>query len=98
AGAGLEAAAEHECAAERAGGFEEGRQAGAEAAATLLAEATAKAEQYFAALELRLPELVLDAVERILGARDPEEVAARAVAAALREQRAGLALTPHVAS
>jgi type III secretion protein L len=95
--AAMRAEAASACAAERVRGFDEGRRAGAEAAAGLLASTAAKADAYLRRLEPHLPDLVLDAVERLLGERDPDDAAARAVRHAVGTKRSETGLTLRVA-
>jgi len=72
---------------ERARGHAEGRAAGAEEAARLLAETATRATDYIAALERDLPTLVHDLVARILGEFEPGERIARVVGHAVERLR-----------
>ncbi|KNY19780.1 type III secretion system stator protein SctL [Methylobacterium sp. ARG-1] len=64
---------------ERARGYAEGREAGAEAAARLLADTAARAADHVAALEQDLPALVHDLVTEIVGTFEPGDRIGRAV-------------------
>lgn len=66
-------------AGERAKGHAEGRAAGAEEAARLLAETSARASEHLAALERELPALVHGIVADILGSFEPGDLIARSV-------------------
>ncbi|PIU07274.1 MAG: HrpE/YscL family type III secretion apparatus protein [Methylobacterium sp. CG08_land_8_20_14_0_20_71_15] len=68
---------------ERERGFAEGRAAGAEATARLLAETSARAAAHLARLERELPALVGGLVADILGQFEPGDALARSVAHAV---------------
>ncbi|MGI9490613.1 MAG: type III secretion system stator protein SctL [Geminicoccaceae bacterium] len=78
-------------------GFEEGRKAGAEAAARLLAETTLRADQYLAAADRQVVDLALAVVRRVLGEFDVGQLIQNAVRQALSSQRHSQHLTLHVA-
>ena len=64
---------------ERARGYAEGRAAGTEEAARLVAETSARAADHLAALERELPALVHGIVADILGGFEPGDLIARSV-------------------
>lgn len=72
---------------EKRRGFQEGRQAGAEEAARLLAETTLKIDRSLAEAEREVAALVVSAVEQILGAFDQVDLMVRAVQHALAQVR-----------
>ena len=82
---------------ERARGFAEGKEAGAEEAAKLVAETTAKVEQYVSALDQQVSLLALDIVRRVLGEFDQSELIARAALHALADfkREKALRITVH---
>lgn len=82
---------------ERERGYAEGRDAGAEEAARLVAATAARAEIFLRELERDLPDLVLGLVERVLGAFDPGDVLARAVVEAVGRLRSESEIRVHVA-
>lgn len=81
--------AREQAAAERRRGYLDGRARGAEDAARLMAEATARADAFVSDLEAALPALVVEAVETILGAFEPGELLPRCVTHALGRLRHG---------
>jgi type III secretion protein L len=72
---------------ERARGYAEGRAAGAEEAARLLAETAQRSTAHLAALERGLPDLVHGLVADILGRFEPGDLVARAVRHAVERLR-----------
>ena len=68
-------------------GFAEGRAAGADEAARLVTETTAKVDRHLASLEQEIGALALDVVRRVLGDFDAGELIARAAAQAVGEFR-----------
>ena len=82
---------------ERARGHAEGRAAGAEEAARLLAETAARANAHLAGLERELPALVHGLVAEILGSFAPDERLARSVRQAVARLRPDAEATLRVA-
>jgi len=76
----------------RVRGFEAGRLAGVEQAARLIAETKAAVDDFVAQMHDELITVVVEIVREILGSFEPDDLAARAVARALNEMRAGTAL------
>ena len=76
----------------RVRGFEAGRLAGVEQAARLIAETKAAVDDFVAQMHDELITAVVEIVREILGSLEPDDLAARAVARALNEMRAGTAL------
>jgi len=74
---------------EKQRGFADGWTAGAAEAARLVAATAARVEQHVDALERELPTLVLEIVERMLGAFDPGDLLSHAVRHALARLRTG---------
>lgn len=74
-------------AVEYARGFAEGRAAGANEAARLVSETTAKVDRHLACLEQEIGALALNVVRRVLGEFDAGELIARAAAQAVGELR-----------
>jgi type III secretion protein L len=74
---------------EKQRGYTDGWAAGAAEAARLVAATAARVEQHADALERELPALVLEIVERILGAFDPGDLLSHAVRHALARLRTG---------
>jgi type III secretion protein L len=74
-------------AVEYARGFAEGRAAGANEAARLVSETTAKVDRHLASLEQEIAALALNVVRRVLGELDAGELIARAAAQAVGELR-----------
>jgi type III secretion protein L len=74
-------------AVEYARGFAEGRAAGANEAARLVSETTAKVDRHLASLEQEIGALALNVVRRVLGELDAGELIARAAAQAVGEFR-----------
>jgi type III secretion protein L len=72
---------------EYARGFAEGRAAGADEAARLVTETTAKVDRHLASLEQEIGALALDVVRRVLGEFDAGELIARAAVQAVGEFR-----------
>ena len=79
--------------AERRRGHAEGYDEGAERAAALIARATADAAARLDRIEAALPELVADAVARILGSFDVRDLVVPAVSQAMGQLRRGAAAT-----
>jgi type III secretion protein L len=74
-------------AVEYARGFAEGRAAGANEAARLVSETTAKVDRHLASLEQGIGALALNVVRRVLGELDAGELIALAAAQAVGEFR-----------
>ena len=74
-------------AAEYERGFAEGRMAGANEAARLLSETTAKVDCHLAALEQEIGALALQVVRRVLGQFDAADLVARTAVQAVAEFR-----------
>src|SRR5262245_37928702 len=75
----------------KACGFEEGRRAGEAEAAALLAETSAKVDQYLASVESQVAELSLAIVAQVLGRLADTEMVARAGHPAHAARRRGTA-------
>jgi type III secretion protein L len=73
--------------AERARGYREGYEAGAAAAASLLAETSARIDRQLAALPDELAEILLLAMARVLGGFDQQALLLQAVGHALDQRR-----------
>lgn len=71
----------------KARGFEEGQKEGDAKAAEIVAETSAKVEQYLQSVEAQIADLSLAIVEQVLGKRDDAEVVARVAEQALRSFR-----------
>jgi len=84
--------------AERRRGIEAGLRNGAEAKATLLAEATARIDRGLAAAEQQFAAAVVATVERVLGSFDRQELLVRAAKHALAEMREARHLILRVAA
>jgi type III secretion protein L len=84
----------------KARGFDEGRRAGEVEAAAMLAETSAKVDQYLASIESQVAELSLAIVEQVLGRLDDAEIVARAAKQALasfrREKYLKVRVSPNV--
>ena len=78
-------------------GFEEGRKAGAEAAARLLAETTMRTDHHLAEADRQVVDLALAVVRQVLGEFDVGQLTRDAVRHALSKQRQSQHLTLHVA-
>ncbi|MEM9439730.1 MAG: type III secretion system stator protein SctL [Pseudomonadota bacterium] len=78
-------------------GMEQGREEGAVAAAKLLAETTARADQHLAKSDRQLIDLALAVVRRVLGDFDVGQLTRNAVRHALSRQRQEQHLTLYVA-
>lgn len=72
---------------EKQRGFAEGRKEGAEAAAQLLTETSARADRYLADADGQLVDLAMAVVQRVLGDFDVRDLTLRAVEEALSKQR-----------
>lgn len=83
--------------AEKQRGFEEGRQDGAESAARLLAETSARADRHLAETDGQVVDLAIGVVQRVLGDFDVRQLTLKAVHHALVKQRQDQHLTLHVA-
>ncbi|HET8726424.1 MAG TPA: type III secretion system stator protein SctL [Alphaproteobacteria bacterium] len=81
---------------ERRRGFAEGQEAARTEGASLLAEASARIDRHLSGLDQALATLVIDTIERILGACDHRELSLRAIRHALDEARTDEALTLYV--
>lgn len=79
--------------AERARGREEGLREGSQAAARLLADASASADAYLEAHEADLVDLAFAIAQRIIADLTPDEALSRIARAALAEHRADTRLT-----
>lgn len=73
-------------------GYAEGKAAGAQEAAQLIMETTAKVDRYLASLDREVAGLALDIVRRVLGEFDKTELVARAAATAVADFRREKAL------
>ena len=78
-------------------GFKTGREAGLKDFVTATSEAVAAVRGEFFALDAMLAPLVLQAVQKIIGALPQDEVARRAIGEALTEAGSGIAATLRVA-
>lgn len=78
-------------------GFQAGHDAGLQGLVTATAEAVEAVRHQFFNLEPMLAPLVLQAVQKIIGAMPPGEVVRRAITEALSESGGGLAATLRVA-
>jgi type III secretion protein L len=87
-------------AVEYARGFAEGKAAGANEAARLVSETTAKVDRHLASVEQEIGALALNVVRRVLGELDVGELIARTAAQAVAEFRRGkwLKVTVHPAA
>ncbi|BAM93187.1 NolV protein [Bradyrhizobium oligotrophicum S58] len=77
---------------QRMRGFEDGRLAGVEQAARLIAETKVAVHDFVADLQDELITLVVEIVREILGSFEPNDLAARAITRALEEMRVGTAI------
>ncbi|WP_316230307.1 type III secretion system stator protein SctL [Bradyrhizobium sp. SZCCHNR1051] len=77
---------------QRMRGFEDGRLAGVEEAARLIAETKVTVDDLVADLQDELITLVVEIIREILGSFEPDDLAARAITRALEEMRSGTAL------
>ena len=87
AAAQVEETARQTYASEYARGFDEGRMAGANEAARLLSETTAKVDRHLAALEQEIGALALEVVRRVIGQLDAADLVTRTAAQAVAEFR-----------
>src|SRR4051794_11205502 len=76
----------------RVRGFEAGRLEGVEQAARLIADTKAAVDDFVARMHDELIALIVEIVREILGSFEPDDFAARAVARALKDMRAGTTL------
>ena len=87
AAAQVEETARKTYASEYARGSDEGRMAGANEAARLLTETTAKVDRHLAALEREIGALALEVVRRVIGQFDAADLVTRTAAQAVAEFR-----------
>ena len=92
----LRSAAETEAQKIKREAIEDGRRAGAEEAARIVAETSAKADRYLASIDNQLAELVLETVEKILGSFDEKDLVLRAAPHAVSKLRRDVQLTLYV--
>ncbi|MEM8948507.1 MAG: type III secretion system stator protein SctL [Pseudomonadota bacterium] len=78
-------------------GFEEGRTAGAESAARLLAETALRADRHLADADRQIVDLAMAVVRQVMGEFDVRQLTRNAVRHALSKQRQSQHLTLHVA-
>jgi type III secretion protein L len=71
----------------KACGFEEGRRAGGDQAAAIIADTSAKVDRYLASIESQVGELALSIAEQVLGQFPDVEVVTRAAKQALESFR-----------
>ncbi|KLK91190.1 HrpE/YscL family type III secretion apparatus protein [Microvirga sp. KLBC 81] len=81
---------------ERARGYAEGLNTGAEEMARLVAEAASEVARRKAVLERELPQLVMEIVSDLLGAFDPGEILVRTVRHAVEQKFSGAEVCLHV--